>query len=468
MLVQIDGDTYVKETEQNISTIGIGITTHNRNQLVASTVAKMIELTPNAKVVVVDDCSEYPVRIDGVEVYRFSTNVGIAKAKNKCLELLADCENIFLFDDDTYPEKPLWYAPYVASKEHHLMYLFEDWASGVPVGDDSIVYEDGDIVAHAHARGCMLYVDQEVLRTVGGMDVRYGKAMNEHLDYSDRIYNAGLTTFPYMDVPNSNELIHSMDEYQETKSTISKIERGSLVVMNNALLRQNAGSSAYMPYGRNAVVASYFTGVFDAQRVGTDQERWQTNTDAIHKLKHSVEYYGLQLDLIHNCFDDMPNLTTISRSPYFERWLKEWQYLRDHPEIEYCFVVDSTDVDMLRYPFNDMQAGVLYVGDEPEQTLANEWLLTRHLEPTVNNFFRQHQELPLLNCGVVGGTRQLVMDVCRDIYEYGFAHPEEQTEMGVFNWLMHTKYADKLEYGRHVTTIFKQYEARSKAWFRHK
>lgn len=342
------------------------------------------------------------------------------------------------------------------------MYLFETWASGNPVGDDQIVYEDGLIVAHQHARGCMLYVDRIVLDRVGGMDVRYGKAMNEHLDWSNRIYNAGLTTFAYMDVPGSADLIHSMDEHQEVVSTIAKVERRMLHQNNAELLQGSLTSSEYAPYGKDVVIACYFAGVPDAQR---GNERWATDLKPIQKLKRSVEERGYEFVLIHNCFD-LPNLTTIQGSPYFERWLKEWQYLRDHPEIERCFVVDATDVDMLNNPFTNMKPGVLYVGDEPSQTLNNSWLIGNH--PKFSKYFMDNADKTMLNCGVVGGERKLVMELLRSIYDYGFSQHKEQTEMGIFNYLMYTDFADRIDYGRHVTTLFKRFEPSSTAWFRHK
>ena len=461
MQILIDGEPFVRESDIKRKTIGIGITTHNRNALVAETVAKIQQHTPGSKVVVVDDASQKPVKINGVEVYRFNKNVGIARAKNKCLELLSDCDHIFLFDDDTYPLKDGWTEPYVNSPEHHLMYLFKNWASGVPVGDDAIVYRDDKHEAHSHARGCMLYVDSVALATVGGMDTRYGKAMNEHLDYSIRIHNAGLTSFRYMDVVDSEQLIYSMDQHQEVRTSIDN--RRELNEGNKSLLEESETSSAFMPYGKDVVIACYFANVIDPQR----NTKWSPDLKAIDKLKRSVEAHGIEFVLIHNCFD-LPNRVTISGTPYFERWLKEWQYLRDRRDITNVFVVDATDVDMLHNPFPHMDDNRLYIGDEPSETLNNRWMLSRHLEPSVNRYLRDNGSLPLLNCGVVGGNRKLVMDLCREMYLYHFNNPHDLTEMGIFNKLLYTKYPDFMEYGRHVTTLFKKYERLSNAWFRHK
>lgn len=461
MQVVIDGEPYVKESEAKKTTIGIGVTTHNRSDLVTKTIAKLQELTPGAKIVVVDDASVQRLHLPGVEVYRFNRNVGIARAKNKCLELLNDCDHIFLFDDDTYPLQSGWTEPYINSPEHHLMYLFRDWASGLPVGDDAIVYQDDQHKAHHHARGCMLYVDSFALATIGGMDTRYGTAMNEHLDWSIRINNAGLTTFRYMDVVGSERLIYSMDQHQEVRTSIDN--RRQLNENSRHLLDEAEESATYIPYGKDVVIACYFADVMDVQR-GT---KWKPDQEAIQKLKRSVEAHGIEFVLIHNCFD-LPNRVSISSSPYFERWLKEWQYLRDRRDINNVFVVDATDVDMMNNPFANLDPNKLYVGDEPTETLNNKWMLTRHLEPTVNSYLRENGTLPLLNCGVVGGNRKLVMALCREMYMYHFKHPQDQTEMGIFNKLAHTKFAHYIDYGRHVTTLFKKYERRSDAWFRHK
>lgn len=462
MDVIINGDRYVKQKKNKKISIGIGITTHNRHELVADTYAKIAALSPDATIVVVDDASDEPVKINA-EVYRFDKNVGIARAKNKCLELLHDCDHIFLFDDDTYPIAENWWQPYVNSSESHLMYCFKDWSDGTPVGDDQIIYSDDKIVAHSHARGCMLYIKRNVLDVVGGMDVRFGKAMDEHGDWSNRIHNAGLTTFKHMDVVDSNLLIHSMDQHRAVTSSISQQDRTDGITRNHALLQERLTSTEYAPYGKDVVIACYFANVMDPQR----NQAWFANMQQVEKLKQSVEAQGIEFVLIHNCFD-LPNKVSISTTPYFERWLKEWQYLRDHPEIANVFVVDATDVDMVNNPFTHIKPNTLYVGDEPNQKINSNWMLTRHLEPSVNRYLRANGDKPLLNCGVVGGDRRIVMDLLKDMYQYHFAKPHDLTEMGIFNVLLHDKYADRIEYGRKVTSLFKKYEVTTDAWFRHK
>src|SRR5699024_8487766 len=165
--------------------IGVGVTTHNRPETVVETVKRIWEHTPDAHVVVVDDASTTPIK--GAD-YRFDKNVGIARAKNKCLDLLysAGCEHIFLFDDDAYPLVDDWYTPYIDSPEPHLMAVF-DKPKGVAKHQVEILYGDEQHIAYHATRGYMVYLTRDVLDTVGGYDPGFGKWGWEHQSWSDRI-----------------------------------------------------------------------------------------------------------------------------------------------------------------------------------------------------------------------------------------------------------------------------------------
>lgn len=448
----------------NESNVGVAITTHNRPELLKTCLSYIRRFTPNAKVVIVDDASDNIVDANA-EVFRFNENVGIAKAKNKCLELLASkgCTDFFLFDDDTWPIRKNWWVPYVSAKEHHLMYLFENWANGEPVGDDRIIYRDANIVAHEHARGCMLYCDRRVLEVVGGMETSFGKAMNEHGDWSNRIYNAGLTSFKYVDVPGSNQLIYSSDEHKSVKSSIPYQVRRQGLLKNQALIETRKNSVAYGAFGKNVVIACYFAGFNDSQR-GVE---WKPDLAAVQPLKKSVENLGYEFILIHNCFN-LPNRVQIYDNPYWARWYAQYIYLRDHIEINKCFVVDSTDVEMKNDPFDFVKVGRLYVGSE-QTTQYSSWMRQNFTDRAVVNSLRINALHPLMNCGVVGGTRHMVMEFCKDMYEYYFnSRTADKLEMGYFNYLCNTKYRKMLEYGNHITSQFKAYDNNTRAWFRHK
>lgn len=458
--------------------IGIGVTTHNRHAVAAITLEKIRERLPaGARLVVVDDASE---EVPPFEVtYRFDNNVGIARAKNKCLELLADCHHIFLFDDDTYPISDYWWVPYRNTDEAHLMYSFVDFANGQKIGDDTIVYQDRERVAHSHARGCMLYLRRDAIERVGGFDPAFGKWGWEHANLSDRIYFAGLTTFPYMDVPNSGALIYSADEHRQVATTVAAWERSQCLARNNALYAQrNTGQGYYVDYRdvayEDVVLACYFTGRVDPQR----GQNWSGDGAEMAVLTHSVlNISGVQARVLNDCWDDNFTVPTGDVSPYWQRWISLYDYLAHRPAIRNVWCVDATDVQMLRNPFPHMEPGVIYVGDEPAVTNIP-WMRQNHPAAFIQNFIVSNGSKPLLNCGLLGGSRENVMEFIRTLLwlyvknvedvKFGRSKTVGETEMGLFNFVARTYFETRIENGPKVNTIFKKFADNGQAWWRHK
>lgn len=204
--------------------IGIGIVTRNRQSTLAWSMGHHYRHTPSDfKTVIVDDASTDIQPLD--VTYRFDTQVGVARATNKCLELLEDCDHIFIFNDDTYPINDGWWQPYVNHDEPHLLYQFK--LPGKPASDMQEVYRDEDTVAYTHTRGAMIYVERRVLDVVGGFDTEYFNSY-EHPDFTNRIHNAGLTTHRAMDVPNSDQLLYCLDQDSKVESSIKKDKKQDL------------------------------------------------------------------------------------------------------------------------------------------------------------------------------------------------------------------------------------------------
>lgn len=448
--------------------LGIGITTHNREHIFNETFKQIKRFTPNAKIVVVDDASETPCPD---ATFRFKTNVGIAVAKNKCLELLDDCDHVFLFDDDCWPTQHDWWKPYVESPEPHLMYIFKDFATGRKLNDTKILYADDTIIGYSHPRGCMLYFDRKVLDVVGGYDTQFGRWGFEHGDLSNRIFNNHMTTFRFADIPNSNRLIHSSDEHETAPGTVTGKERQLLLNHNRAVYDKQITSKKHCPYKpqNNIVLTSYFVNHMDTQR----NKKWVANHNDIEPLINSCIKNKQNIVVLNDCFD-LPNNHHVTYvnvdtkiNPYFQRWLSQYNYLRDHPEIDNVFCVDSTDVEMLHNPFDDFNNVMLYVGDEISH-VDNPWM-RKHF-PGLRKFIQTHATKPLLNCGVIGSSRNTIMALCHDIMASYFDDPKNtgQFEMGIFNQICYTKYIHRIIHGRNVTTLFKKYETNSNAWFKHK
>ena len=214
--------------------IGIGICTHNRPELFRKGLAAHKRLAPpDSVLVIVDDASAAPVPEAD---FRFEEQAGIARAKNKALELLAEhgVQHFFLFDDDTWPRAKSWWRPYVESAEPHLTYTW-----GLPR------FTDGTLNAFVSPKGCMLYADRSVLERVGGMDPRFGIWGHEHVSWSDRIHNAGLTSHRYQDIARSGGLFHASDQHALIKSSVPERTRQEA---NVPLLESSATSDAFIDY----------------------------------------------------------------------------------------------------------------------------------------------------------------------------------------------------------------------------
>lgn len=229
--------------------IAVCITTKDRPEVFDKTYSMVTKYLPsNAKRFIVDDGSHEPIIKTGVRGHRFEKSVGIPRAKNKCLQLAYEwgADHIFLFDDDCYPIAEDWWSPYVESREPHLMYIFTGF--GNQTKGIKELYRDDKIVAYDHLRGCMLYADRRVLDVVGGMDTDFTNGMYEHSDWTNRIHNAGLTTFRVMDVPNSSRLIYSMDEHQEVVSTFTPAERLLMIRKNKPMKIKKSHSKDYKEF----------------------------------------------------------------------------------------------------------------------------------------------------------------------------------------------------------------------------
>lgn len=225
---------------REVGKIGIGITTYNRYNVFKNTYQEIIKYSPEgAKIVVVDDCSNVPVKEATV---RFEKNKGAATAKNKCFELLEDCDHIFLFDDDCYPKSYDWWKPYAYSKHVHYNYTFKytkHLINGVMVSDNP--------------NGCMMYFKRKVLDVVGGFDTTFGKYGYWHASMSCRIYNAELTPFPFIDVKGSEKLFVSLDK--EQKVTTSRLDRNLYIKLAKSKYISKLASSEYIEFRTNKTMA---------------------------------------------------------------------------------------------------------------------------------------------------------------------------------------------------------------------
>ncbi|MGO1309091.1 MAG: glycosyltransferase family 2 protein [Kluyvera intermedia] len=485
MQVTIDGVPYTPVCNSS-ARIGIAITTHNRAEVLKRALSQHMRYLPiGALVVVIDDGSKPAAVVpDGMQLLRHETSLGIVASKNASLSALMDagCEHLFLWDDDAWPITDNWHLPYIESPEPHLAYQFKDLAGPKKLNDMAELYRDDQHVAYTGQRGVMLYYHRSAIEKVGGFDRVYGRGMYEHPDLALRIHNAGLSTWAFADVVGSEKLIHSMDEHEEGTRSIPRPDRETLVKRNVGIFnaRRDTGYTGFASYSSNPnlVITTLLTSQPDPQRAGKmkpEPQLLQAWADSISGALPIVLADELKEPPSGASLFEVP---LVGMSPYFARWLHIYQYLRAHPEYHLVWCTDGTDVEMLREPWAEMDLGKIYVGSE-HKTYADEWMKANHHGKAYSDFIEQHRDEPLLNAGLLGGSREDVMEFAHRIIRHHYlieSHrfwkmdtaPATQVDMGAFG-MSAKSFGEQIVTGPKVHTIFKtEGVGKENAWWRHK
>jgi hypothetical protein len=150
------------------------------------------------------------------------------------------------------------------------------------------------------------------------------------------------------------------------------------------------------------------------------------------------------------------------KSPYVARWDRVSEFLSTIDD-ELVWVSDGTDVVMLREPWSTMKHNTLYVGSEPE-TVGFWWMKEAHQDPTALSWIESNSSLPLLNAGLVGGSREVVIDFINDLRIALDKYPDG-SDMAVFNMVAHNR---PHVTGSQVHTTFRSFTDNGVAWWMHK
>ncbi|HCC00042.1 MAG TPA: hypothetical protein DEP42_02280 [Ruminococcaceae bacterium] len=447
--------------------IGIAITTHNRPALLKKALAEQQRfLPPGAVLCVIDDGSTPPAVVPkGVQLVRHEKAKGVPGAKNAGIRVLmaANCTHLFLFDEDAYPLCADWYRPYVESPEPHLTAIFTHWANGKPVGDCHIVGGDERHLWYSHERGYLIYLHRSAIEKVGGMDRIYQTGCEEHLDLSDRLYAAGLTSWRYMDVRDSDKLIYSADRFQAVSSSVFPADRTQLVARNLPirLKRKEKEYARFAAYAHKRVVlTSWLTAQMDDAR----QIMQPPDATPLQPLADSVKgelvvFYDqpLQGDLQA----EQIQVPIIPVGPYVRRWQLAYSYLLKHPAEE-VWMVDATDVVRLIPP--KIKPGKLYLGWEPFLTDCD-WMKANFTHDCYRPLYQQPRQL--LNCGVVGGDLETVKRFLRRMMDV-LVLTGDPLDMGAANLVAYRDFAHNLITGIQVTTLFRFQQQDGISWWKHK
>ena len=153
---------------------------------------------------------------------------------------------------------------------------------------------------------------------------------------------------------------------------------------------------------------------------------------------------------------------------YKYRWIVYYNYLKEHKEIEDIFFTDISDCFMVRKP--EIEPGILYCGDE-ERSLAS-WIRQATV-PALNRlplFDELLIDIPLLNAGIVGGTRDIMMCFLRlmnnIIDRLNYSDKQILGDMAIFNYVVITYFS--FIHGFPVNSRYLKNEVRNDVWFIHK
>lgn len=247
----------------------IAVTTLNRREILHDTLAHIEKFTPpTVPILVIDDGSDVPYPN---AAWRNDMPTGIARAKNKCIELLMDLgvDHLFLFDDDVYPLERGWETGFLESGQHHLIHQPTEMVLRCPqFGDEHLhVYDtiagrfgcptkDPKLAPQpindttwgvVWGAGVMYYMTRHAVETVGGMRPEFNRWSCETWEYSYRIHHAGLTEHPFPVLYHSP--FRALDAYSSgRRSAVPDKVRNEHRQRNWDLFQSFRGTSDYVPY----------------------------------------------------------------------------------------------------------------------------------------------------------------------------------------------------------------------------
>jgi len=241
------------------------------------------------------------------------------------------------------------------------------------------------------------------------------------------------------------------------------------------------------------ICASLFTGNYDVNR---NELLADDDFQIIEKWVQSIIKLDLNGIIFHNNFSEQTIKTYQNKNIQFVkvafdtvlnanvyRYVVYNNFLKAYAEeIKSVFVTDIADVEVIKNPFDQPHflenPDSLFCGDELE-ILDNEWMNNHntHLRNSIEgfaNYEAENKQKTLLNCGIIGGNLQTMLTLTNNLSNiHSQITIHNQTaytlDMGAFNYIARTQFADQLIHGAPVNTQFKSYETeRIDCWFRHK
>jgi hypothetical protein len=234
------------------------------------------------------------------------------------------------------------------------------------------------------------------------------------------------------------------------------------------------------------IVAAYLTSTIDLQRNTSKTiddpayiSSWYESVVKL-KLKGTILHDELSGHFINQFpkikFIKVPQCGKIYLYDY--RWLIYKIFLENNT-IDNVFFTDVSDVTVVKNPFiqPEFNENKLFCGDENGDILSeNHWIRTSLYNkklmalPGFEDIITS--EKLMLNCGIFGGERRLVLKflkvLCNTILSVADRTPDVTVDMPVFNYVMYRYFPSQFIAGTPVNSGFKKYENRKDVWFIHK
>lgn len=226
--------------------VGIGIKVHNRHSVSRICIENYRKYTPDAQIFVVDDGSDKPFDMAD---YRSNKPKGIAKANNRLLANLDHHDFIILADNDCWPTKIGWIEKYISAYEktgcHHFSLSWDIRYDGTPNGNREKTPR-GIITEFSWPCGVMMFMTKHCVDTIGGFDIKFGRAGHEHVQYSLRSFNNGLTPYKFCDVTDGIDMFYAGDHRRTIKTSL--VNKKLLFSQAKEHFRATKNSSEYISY----------------------------------------------------------------------------------------------------------------------------------------------------------------------------------------------------------------------------
>lgn len=230
------------------------------------------------------------------------------------------------------------------------------------------------------------------------------------------------------------------------------------------------------------VFASYYTATQDPQR----HTFWENDTTDLLPLINSVTSQNIKIIIFHDCFTSTPSIELCEwvyckpntlYVPTIVRWFNYLNYLTNCEVLpSRIFMVDSTDVEMLKNPFLHILPNKLYCGSEYDNTISHPYINNKKKYFNISDYsviMNNESDHMLLNCGICGGYTESIIRFLTQLTTYHAVYSRHITkvslDMPIYNYTLLKHFKNIIEYGSHINTMFKQFETNNTtAWWKHK